>query len=98
MDNCIDFIFYDFPKIHRVHIKTTNPIESVFSWVKARTNVVKRFRKRENGKCMVFKSIQRLSINWLLIKGKHLLPLLKQGAKFVDGILFQNKDELPKAT
>jgi putative transposase len=89
--------FYDFPKIHWVHIKTTNPIESVFSGVKTRTNVVKRFRKRENGKYMVFKLIQRLSINWLPIKGKHLLPLLKQGAKFVDGIMVQNLSDLPKA-
>ena len=46
---------------------------------------------------MVFKLIQRLSINWLPIKGKNLLPLLKQGAKFVDGILCQNNAELPKA-
>jgi transposase-like protein len=89
--------FYNFPKIHWVHIKTTNPIESVFSGVKTRTNVVKRFRKRENGKYMVFKLIQRLSINWLPIKGKHLLPLLKQGAIFVDGFMVQNTTELPKA-
>jgi len=89
--------FYDFPKIHWVHIKTTNPIESVFSGVKTRTNVVKRFRKRENGKYMVFKLIQRLSINWLPIKGKDLLPLLKQGAKFVDGIIVQNMPDLAKA-
>jgi len=89
--------FYDFPKIHWVHIKTTNPIESVFSGVKTRTNVVKRFRKRVNGKYMVFKLIQRLSINWLPIKGKDLLPLLKQGAKFVDGIMVQNMSDLAKA-
>jgi transposase-like protein len=89
--------FYNFPKIHWVHIKTTNPIESIFSGVKTRTNVVKRFRKRENGKFMVFKLIQRLSINWLPIKGKSLLPLLKQGAIFVDGIMVQNTTELPKA-
>lgn len=89
--------FYNFPKIHWVHIKTTNPIESVFAGVKTRTNVVKRFRKRENGKFMVFKLIQRLSINWLPIKGKSLLPLLKQGAIFVDGIMVQNTTALPKA-
>ncbi|MEQ8170860.1 MAG: hypothetical protein ABRQ38_18370 [Candidatus Eremiobacterota bacterium] len=46
---------------------------------------------------MVFKLIQRLSINWLPIKGKDLLPLLKQGAKFVDGIMVQNMSDLAKA-
>ena len=89
--------FYNFPKIHWVHIRTTNPIESVFSGVKLRTNVVKRFRKRENGKYMVFKLIQRLSLNWLPVKGKDLLPLLKHGAKFVDGIMVQDMTNLKKA-
>lgn len=88
--------FYDFPKIHWIHIRTTNPIESVFCGVKNRTNVAKRFRKRENGKYMVFKLIQRLSINWLPIKGKDLIPLLKEGARFVDGILVHNADKLLK--
>ncbi|MEQ8192470.1 MAG: IS256 family transposase [Candidatus Eremiobacterota bacterium] len=89
--------FYNFPKIHWVHIRTTNPIESVFAGVKLRTNVVKRFRKRENGKYMVFKLIQRLSLNCLPVKGKDLLPLLKHGTKFVDGIMVQDMTNLKKA-
>jgi putative transposase len=34
-----DFITsYDFPEEHWVHLRTTNPIESVFSGVRLRTN------------------------------------------------------------
>ncbi len=33
--------FYDFPAEHRVHLRTTNPIESTFSTVKLRTKVTR---------------------------------------------------------
>lgn len=84
--------FYNFPKKHWVHIKTNNPLESIFSGVKTRTKVVKRFRKRQNAKYMIFKIIQRLSINWKQIKGKSMLPYLKQGFKFYNGKIIEERD------
>lgn len=85
--------FYNFPKIQWIHIKTNNPLESIFSGVKTRTKVVKRFRKRENAKYMIFKLIQRLSQNWKELKGKQFLPYLKQGVTFYNGIMVQDKGE-----
>ena len=38
--------FYDYPAEHWVHLRTTNPIESVFSSVRARTDVTKGPRDR----------------------------------------------------
>jgi len=89
--------FYDFPKEHWINIRTTNPIESIFSGVRNRTNVVKRFRKRENGKYMIFKIIERLSINWSKLKGKHNLEYLLDGFKFKDGILMKHNTEIKVA-
>jgi hypothetical protein len=44
-----DFVtFYDFPEEHWVHLRTSNPIESIFSGVRLRTNASKRLRVREN--------------------------------------------------
>lgn len=40
--------FFDFPEEHWVHVRTTNPIESIFTGVRLRTNAVKRMRVREN--------------------------------------------------
>ena len=31
--------FYDFPAEHWIHLRTTNPLESAFSPVRARTNL-----------------------------------------------------------
>jgi putative transposase len=44
-----DFVtFYRFPKEHWIHLRTSNPIESVFSAVRLRTQAAKRLRTREN--------------------------------------------------
>ena len=61
--------FYDFPAEHWRHLRTTNPIESVFAGVRLRTDVTKRSRNRENALYLVFKLIQRLSRNWYALNG-----------------------------
>jgi len=86
--------FYDFPKAHWFHLRTTNPLESIFSGVRLRTNVVKRFRGRENARYMIFKLIERLSLNWRPIRERRLLQDLKAGRKFSDGILMEEKTQL----
>jgi putative transposase len=51
-----DFVtFYDFPAEHWIHLRTSNPIESLFAGVRLRTNVAKRMRRRENALYLVFK-------------------------------------------
>jgi transposase-like protein len=83
-----DFLtFYDFPEEHWVHLRTTNPIESVFSGVRLRTNAARRIRVRENALYLVFKLVTRLSLNWRAINGPNQLNLLLAGEHFVDGKL-----------
>jgi len=83
-----DFVrFYAFPKEHWPHLRTSNPVESIFAGVRLRTNVAKRLRKRENALYMVFKLIERLSRNWRALNGgENLMRLLLDGAVFVDGL------------
>ena len=83
-----DFVsFYDFPQEHWLHLRTTNPIESVFSGVRLRTNAARRMHVRENALYLVFKLIHRLSLNWRAINAPNQLSLLLQGHQFVDGRL-----------
>jgi len=65
--------YFDFPKEHWVHLKTTNPIESVFAGVRLRTRVVRRFRRAHTGVAFVFKILERLSIFWARIEKPELL-------------------------
>ena len=80
--------FYDFPTEHWVHLRTTNPLESVFSAVRLRTDVAKRMKRRDSALYLVFKVALRLSERWRPLNGgRNLMGLLIDGAKFEDGIL-----------
>jgi transposase-like protein len=83
-----DFVtFYDFPQEHWVHLRTSNPIESIFSGVRLRTNASKRLRARENALYLVFKLVLWLSLNWRGINAPNQLRLLLAGRDLHDGQL-----------
>jgi transposase-like protein len=83
-----DFVtFYDFPAEHWIHLRTSNPIESLFAGVRLRTDVAKRMRRRENALYLVFKVAQRLEHSWRPLNGGlTVMTLLLGGARFVDGV------------
>jgi putative transposase len=83
-----DFVrFYQFPKEHWLHLRTSNPIESIFAGVRLRTDAAKRLRNRENALYLVFKLIDRLSRNWRALNGgENLMRLVLDGAEFCDGL------------
>jgi transposase-like protein len=84
-----DFVtFYHYPKEHWSHLRTSNPIESIFAGVRLRTRAAKRFRSRENALYLVFKVVLRLSHSWRgLNGGANLMSLVAEGCLFEDGIL-----------
>ena len=84
--------FYHYPKEHWIHLRTTNPIESIFSGVRLRTDATRRMRRRDNALYLVFKIVERLSQNWRgLNGGATLMALVLGGCTFKDGILQREK-------
>jgi putative transposase len=83
-----DFVtFYRFPREHSVHLRTTNPLESVFAGVRLRTDATKRMRSRETTLYLVFKLIERLSMGWRCLNGgATIMRLVLDGDRFVDGV------------
>ena len=94
-----DFVtFYDFPAEHWIHLRTSNPIESLFAGVRLRTNVAKRMRRRENALYLVFKVAQRLEHSWRPLNGGlTVMTLLFGGARFVDGVYVQQSAAMSAA-
>jgi transposase-like protein len=78
--------FYDFPAEHWVHLRTTNPIESVFSTVKHRQKKTRGNGSRVACLAMVFKLTESASKKWRTLNGSSLLPDVIQGISFIDGI------------
>jgi transposase-like protein len=78
--------FYDFPGEHWVHIRTTNPIESVFATVRLRHDKTKGSGTRTACLTMVFKLMESASKGWRSLNGSPLLAEVVRGTRFTDGI------------
>ncbi len=78
--------FYDFPAEHWDHLRTTNPIESVFATVRHRTVRTKGSLSPTTARLMVFKLLIAASKTWRRLKGTNQLPKLIAGVRFNDGI------------
>jgi transposase-like protein len=78
--------FYDFPAEHWDHLRTTNPIESVFATVRHRTVRTKGSLSSTTARLMVFKLVIAASKTWRRLKGTNQLPKLIAGVRFNDGI------------
>ena len=78
--------FFDFPAEHWDHLRTTNPIESVFATVRHRTVRTKGALSSTTARLMVFKLVIAASKTWRRLKGTNQLPKVIAGVKFNDGI------------
>jgi transposase-like protein len=84
--------FYDFPAEHRVHVRTTNPVESAFSTVKLRTKVTRGAGSPAAALAMVFKLVESAQERGRAITGAWLVALVRSGATFENGFLVE-RDE-----
>lgn len=85
-DRDVLLTFFDFPAEHWKHIRTTNPIESVFATVRNRTRKTKGCLNRKTALAMVFKLMMSAKKKWRRISGPNRLPEVIQGVEFTDGI------------
>jgi transposase-like protein len=74
--------FYDYPAEHWRHLRTTNPVESVFAPVRARTDITKGPGSRQAGLAMIYKLIEAAEGRWRKLTGSHLVALVRAGATF----------------
>ncbi len=77
---------YDLPAEHWLHVRTTNPVESPFATVRLRQRVTKGAGSRTKGLTMAFKLLAMAEQRWRRVNGAHLLPLVRAGVRFVDGV------------
>lgn len=84
--------FFDFPVEHWVHLRTSNVIESTFATVRLRQRVTKGPGSRIKGLTMAWKLLTMAEQRWRRLNGSHLLPVVREGAKFVDGVRVERQD------
>jgi transposase-like protein len=77
--------FYQFPREHWVHLRTSNVVESPFATVRLRTTAAKRFKKAENATALIWKLLQVAESTFRRLKGAELLPAVYAGTQYIDG-------------
>ena len=77
--------FFDFPAEHWDHLRTSNPIESVFATVRHRTVRTKGALSPTTARLLVFKLVMAASKTWRRLKGENQLPKVVAGVTFRDG-------------
>ena len=78
--------FFDFPAEHWDHLRSSNPIESVFATVRHRTVRTKGALSQETARLMVFKLVMAAGRSWRRLKGENQLPKVIEGVTFKDGV------------
>ena len=78
--------FLDFPAEHWDHLRTANPVESVFATVRHRTVRTKGALSQATARLMVFKLVMAASKTWRRLKGENRLPMVVAGVTFTDGV------------
>lgn len=92
-DRDVLLTFYNFPAAHWVHLRTTNPIESTFATVKARTKVTKGAGTRRRGLVMAYKLLDAAQDRWRKVNSPELVVQVRAGIEFKDGIQVERRTD-----
>jgi len=84
--------FYDFPAVHWIHLRTTNPIESTFATVRLRTVKSRGCGSRATILSTVFKLTQSAEQRWQKLRGAEMIAKVITGVQFRNGVEVQKKD------
>jgi putative transposase len=86
--------FYDFPALHWAHIRTTNPIESMFATIRQRSTQTKNCGSRDTTLMMVFKLAETAQGGFRRLRGFSQLAEIIQGVQFKDGIRVADEEKV----
>ena len=78
--------FYDFPAKHWTHIRTSNPIESIFSTVRLRHNKTRNNASRAACLAMIYKLGRVAERGFQRLNGSELLQDVVAGIIYEDGV------------
>jgi putative transposase len=83
--------FYQFPREHWKHLRTSNPVASPFAAVRLRTAAAKRFKKVENATAVIWKTLLIAEKTFRRLDAPELLADVARGEIHVDGVRAVNR-------
>ena len=85
--------FFDYPKEHWQHLRTTNPVESPFCALRLRTDAARRFKKAENAIAVVWKMLLVAESRFRKLNAPELMVDVYRGIEFKDGVRVEQVKE-----
>jgi putative transposase len=77
--------YYDFPREHWKHLRTSNVVESPFSRVRLRTAASRRFKSQVNATCLIWKTMMIAEMSFRKLNAPHLVEKVADGSTYKDG-------------
>ena len=77
--------YYDFPREHWKHLRTSNVVESPFSRVRLRTAASRRFKSQVNATCLIWKTMMVAEMSFRKLNAPYLVEKVARGAKYDNG-------------
>jgi transposase-like protein len=77
--------YYDFPREHWKHLRTSNVVESPFSRVRLRTTASRRFKSQVNATCLIWKTLMVGEMSFRKLNAPHLMEKVAEGKKYDNG-------------
>ena len=77
--------YYDFPREHWKHLRTSNVVESPFSRVRLRTAASRRFKSQVNATCLIWKTLMVAEKSFRKLDAPQLVIKVAQGTKYDNG-------------
>src|SRR6266498_2380728 len=77
--------YYDFPREHWKHLRTSNVVESPFSRVRLRTTASRRFKSQINATCLIWKTLMVAEMSFRKLNVPNLMEKVAEGKKYDNG-------------
>lgn len=77
--------YYDYPREHWKHPRTSNIVESPFSRVRLRTAASRRFKSQINATCLIWKTMMVAQMSFRKLNAPHLVDNVARGMKCHNG-------------
>ena len=78
--------FYDYPREHWRHLRTTNPVESPFAALRLRTDAARRYKRVDRAIAVIWKMLMVAEKRFRRLQAPELMADVYLGARYVDGI------------
>jgi transposase-like protein len=85
--------FYQFPRAHWKHLRTSNPVESPLAAVRLRTAAATRFKKVANATAVIWKTLLIAEKTFRRLDAPELLADVARGEVYVNGVRAVNRGE-----